>query len=83
MMRLIKLDEGLDMATEKRRQWSFRMTPGNTWSWRAVDANQSETISESEFDTLAECIVDAKQHGYVAYTAAEERRKEETRQALE
>lgn len=71
------------MEREKRKQWSFRMTKGNTWSWRALDIDNTETMSESEFETLAEAIVDAKQHGYVVFTVAEERRKRETRPALE
>ena len=71
------------MQMEKRKQWSFRMTKTNTWSWRAVDVDSTETLSTAEFDTLAECIVNAKQHGYVVFTAAEERRTRETRQALE
>ena len=68
---------------EKRTQWSFRMTPGNTWSWRSIDGEGRETCSEREFETLAECIVDAKLHGYVVLTLAEERRREESKQALE
>lgn len=83
MMRLIKLNEGLEMETEKRRQWSFRMTKANTWSWRAVDVDNTEIVSDIDFATLAECIVDAKQHGYVVFTVAEERRKRETRPTLE
>lgn len=83
MMRLMKLNEGPAMDMEKRKQWSFRMTKANTWSWRAVDVDNSETVSEREFDTLAECIVNAKQHGYVVLTVSEERRKRETRPALE
>ena len=68
---------------EKRKQWSFRMSKTNSWSWRAVDVDNSETLSAEEFDTLAECIVNAKQHGYVVWTLAEERRVNETKQALE
>ncbi len=71
------------MAMEKRKQWSFRMTKANTWSWRAVDVDNSETLSQTEFATLAECIVNAKQHGYVVFTIIEERRRAESRQALE
>ena len=68
---------------EKRKQWSFRMTKGNAWSWRSVDANGREICSEREFETLAECIVNAKLHGYVVWTVAEERRREDSKQALE
>ena len=64
------------MAMEKRRQWSFRMTRANTWSWRSVGVDQVETLSKGEFETLADCIVDAKEHGYVVFTAKEERRRE-------
>jgi hypothetical protein len=83
MMRLMKLNEGPAMDIEKRRQWSFRMTKANTWSWRTVDVDNSELVSAREFETLAECIVDAKEHGYVVFTLSEERRKRETRSALE
>ena len=68
---------------EKRTEWSFRMSKSNTWTWRAVDAEKRETHSAREFETLAECIVNAKQHGYIVWTAAEERRLNETKQALE
>jgi hypothetical protein len=81
MMTLIKSEEGKEM--EKRKQWSFRMTQANTWSWRAVDASSNETLSAAEFDTLAECIVNAKQHGYVVLPPNEERRTRDMGQALE
>ena len=68
---------------EKRRQWSFRMTKMNTWSWHSLDGNGKETCSQREFETLAECIVNAKQHGYVAWTVAEDRRRDEAKHALE
>ena len=68
---------------EKRRQWSFRMSKSNTWSWRAVDADRTERCSSREFDTLAECIVDAKQQGYVVLTPVDERRRDDTKAALE
>ena len=83
MTSLINLTEERDKGMEKRKHWSFRMTANNTWSWRAVDYNHEETLSGTEFDSLAECIVHAKQHGYVVFTPAEERRKRETRPALE
>lgn len=68
---------------EKRKQWSFCMTKTNGWSWRSVDANGRETASQREFETLAECIVHAKRHGYVVWTLAEDRRREEPKHALE
>ena len=68
---------------EKRKQWSFRMTKGNAWSWRFIDAEGNETCSEREFETLAECIVHAKQHGYVVMTVSEDRRRDEPKHALE
>ena len=64
------------MAMEKRRQWSFRMTRTNTWSWHSIAADGVETASKDEFDTLADCIVDAKEHGYVVVIGKEERRRE-------
>jgi hypothetical protein len=72
-----------EQTMEKRKQWSFRMSPANTWSWRAVDIDESESVSAREFETLAECIVNAKEHGYVVWTLAEERRRNESKQALE
>lgn len=68
---------------EKRKQWSFRMTKANMWTWRALDIDDTESLSNREFETLAECIVNAKEHGYVVWTVAEERRRNPTKQALE
>ena len=79
----IQLRQVHAMETEKRKQWSFRMTKANTWSWRAVDIDSTERVSQAEFATLAECIVNAKQHGYVVVSVSEDRRKRETRPMLE
>lgn len=68
---------------EKRKQWNFRMSKDNSWSWRALDTDGTESVSHQEFGTLAECIVDAKKNGYVVWSLAEERRRNPSKQALE
>lgn len=68
---------------EKRKQWSFRMSTSNSWSWHARDIDDTESVSDREFETLAECIVDAKVHGYVVWTLAEDRRREAPDHAVE
>ena len=68
---------------EKRKQWNFRMSKDNSWSWRALEIDGRESVSGEEFGTLAECIVDAKKNGYVVWTLAEERRHNQSKQALE
>ena len=68
---------------EKRKQWNFRMSKDNSWSWHAVDTDGTESACKQEYGTLAECIVDARKNGYVVWNPTEERRRNPTKQALE
>ena len=51
------------------------MNENDSWSWHTVDTDATERSSDKAFETLAQCIVDAKEHGYVVWNQAEDRRR--------
>ena len=63
---------------ENRRNWNFTLSDGGSWIWQHTLADGSEETSGG-FPTLRECIVDATEHGYVAWKS-EERRKDLVRE---
>jgi hypothetical protein len=51
-------------------RWTFRSLDGPAgaiwWAWTAYELNGNEALrSKASFETLTECIEDAKEHGYV------------------
>ena len=46
------------------------------WIWTVVHADNSKETSAIRFKTLKECADDAAQHGYVAWKAEDERRRD-------
>lgn len=51
------------------------MHSGDSWSWSLVDIDGTESTSAIGFPTLAECILDAGNHGYVPWPSGQERRR--------
>ena len=51
------------------------MADDGSWSWRVVDPEGSEQVSERTFKTLKECTEDATAHGYVVWRSDNERRR--------
>ena len=67
---------GQSQTHERRTRWSFAYDPDNTWYWEAKRANGALEKSEVKLETLAECLTDAMEHGYVAWNKAAERRRD-------
>ena len=60
---------------ERRSQWNFESSETG-WVWRVTRADGTREASDRRFSTLKECANDAIQHGYVAWRAEEERRRD-------
>ena len=60
---------------ERRKQWSFPIGEDGSWTWRVVDPEGAEQVSDRTFKTLKECTEDATANGYVAWKSEEERRR--------
>jgi len=58
---------------ERRKQWTFFTGDDGLWCWRARPTDGREVCSPSSFPNLTECILDAKQNGYVLWTTRERR----------
>jgi hypothetical protein len=58
---------------ERRKRWSFYTGDDGLWSWRVTPPEGRETVSKESFPTLTECILDAKQNGYVLWTSRDRR----------
>ncbi|HZN22695.1 MAG TPA: hypothetical protein VFB75_00600 [Burkholderiales bacterium] len=63
------------MAEERRNHWNFENTDTG-WTWTVSRADGSREASTRAFRTLKECADDAISHGYVAWRAEEERRRD-------
>jgi len=63
------------MKVERRKQWSFPIGEDGSWTWRVVDPEGDEHVSDRTFKTLKECTEDAVAHGYVAWKSEDERRR--------
>jgi hypothetical protein len=72
-----------DAHAERRTRWSFSYTGDNTWFWRAVRADGTVERSSAKLDTLAECLADALEHGFVSWTTAAERRRNSSGELIE
>ena len=62
------------METDRRRRWTFGFRAGNLWFWQQMHPGGETEVSSESFGTLAECVLDAKAHGYVAWPLLENRR---------
>jgi hypothetical protein len=69
--------------SERRTRWSFSYTGDNTWYWRAVRVDGTEERSRARLETLAECLADALEHGFVSWTTAAERRRDGSGELIE
>lgn len=58
---------------ERRNQWNFYTGDDGLWLWRVVFPEGGEAQSKRSFDTLSDCIVDAKGSGFVMWTSGERR----------
>jgi hypothetical protein len=58
---------------ERRNQWNFFTSDDGLWLWRVVFPEGGEAKSKKSFDTLSECIQDAKSSGFVMWTERERR----------
>jgi hypothetical protein len=63
------------MAEERRNHWNFENTEAG-WIWTVMRADGGQEASIGTFKTLKECADDAIKHGYVAWRAEEERRRD-------
>lgn len=63
------------MEQQRRSQWNFEITDEG-WMWTVSHAEGTEESSARAFKTLKECADDAIEHGYVAWKAEEERRRD-------
>ena len=69
--------EDIARVLDRRRQWSFSLRESDhSWAWHMSSATGGVTSSARHFETLDECIADAKAHGYVIYEDKERRRPE-------
>ena len=64
-----------NMTEERRSQWNFQSSEAG-WAWSVTRADGTREASTRTFMTLKECADDAMQHGYVAWRAEEERRRD-------
>ena len=62
------------MDTDRRRRWTFGFRTGNLWFWQISHPGGETEVSSESFGTLAECVLDAKANGYVAWPMLENRR---------
>ena len=70
------------MNRDRRRRWTFGFRAGNLWFWQiARPGGETEASSES-FATLADCVLDAKANGYVAWPMLENRRSAGSEDAI-
>lgn len=60
---------------EQRSQWNFVMGEGG-WVWSVTHPDGRKERSDETFKTLKQCADDATQRGYVAWKAADERRRD-------
>src|SRR5688500_13092129 len=47
------------------QQWEFLRDARRAWYWRRTAEDGAHTVSSKTFDTMAACVADAAQHGYV------------------
>ena len=72
----------LSSNAERRTRWSFGCAANNTWFWCATAVDGSTRLSEARFETLADALSDAASHGFVIWSRAEERRREQVERLL-
>ena len=69
---------------ERRSRWSFGFRANNTWFWQVEHPDGTQHFSDARLDSLADCLWDAAQHGYVMWDLAAERRHDPpAREALQ
>lgn len=62
------------MERERRSRWSFYTGDDGMWLWSMASPEGQQTSSKQSFPTLTECILDAKQNGYVLWTSRDRRK---------
>jgi hypothetical protein len=63
------------MLEERRNHWNFENTESG-WVWTVTRSDGTGAASPTAFKTLKQCADDAIKHGYVAWRAEEERRRD-------
>ena len=61
-------------AGDRRREWKFFTAEKGQWLWRQIPPAGKAISSRSFFETLTDCIADARRNGYVLWTSRERRR---------
>ena len=67
---------------ERRTRWSFGCRENNTWFWQLTRVDGSTEVSAARLETLADALRDATAHGFVIWSRAEDRRREEPERLL-
>jgi len=62
------------MERERRNRWSFYTGDDGLWLWGVTPPEGRQTSSKQSFPTLTECILDAKDHGYILWTSRDQRK---------
>jgi hypothetical protein len=65
---------GGSAAAERRGQWRFYTGYNGHWVWRLIPPQGRASSSKDAFETLTECIADARANGYTLWTSRERRR---------
>ena len=61
---------------QRRGKWNFEHRDDG-WGWTVTHADGKNESSSGAFKTLKDCADDAAQHGYVAWKAEDERRRDQ------
>ena len=59
---------------ERRHEWKFFSDNGQ-WLWRLIPPRGKAISSQTTFQTLTDCIADARRNGYRPWASRERRRE--------
>ena len=59
---------------DRRHQWKFFTGDNGQWVWRQIPPEGKAVSSRDTFESLTDCIADARRNGYVLWTSRERRR---------
>ena len=60
--------------SERRHEWKFFTSANGHWLWRQIPPRGRAVSSEDTFESLTDCIADARRNGYILWTSRERRR---------
>ena len=58
---------------ERRYQWKFFPGDDGLWIWRQIPPEGRAVSSQDSFQSLSDCIADARRNGYRLWTSRERR----------